>query len=487
MSDDLRWQRARLSRRSLLTGLVMTAGVGVLAACSGGGASTPAAPAKPAETKPAETKPAESKPAEAAKPAAPAAAPAAQPAATTAPAAKTSGSATTVVWFAGRDTTGYTPKQVEAFNKANKSVQIDYQEQGANTTDLHDKFVTVAGAKDASVDIVSMDVPYVPEFAAAGWTIPVDDVLPKDEQAKFFQGTLHGATYEGKLFGVPWYNNGPGLYYRKDLFEAKGLKPPKTYDELLNAAKMLQTADVAGFAMQLPQSEGGIINWIEYLWGYGGNLVDDKLNVVVDQGTAGVDGMQKILDFVYKDKILPEAALQFKLGADVMNLFRGGNVAMIRLWFSNAGDLYKPDSAIKQEQWDVAPLPSKDGAKPGPGCLGDWNLGVSKFSKKPKEALEAIKILTDQDNQRMRFLEGGFLPARPAVFDDPEIQKKYPYAKAAQASFDNLNPRPVTPFWPQMSSDAIQPAFGQAMAQQIKPDQAIKQMADKMREIMKKG
>ncbi len=124
--------------------------------------------------------------------------------------------------------------------------------------------MTVAGAKDASVDIVSMDVPYVPEFAAAGWTISVGEILPKDEQARFFQGTLHGATYQGKLGGVPWYNNGPGLYYRKDLLNAKGLTPPKTYDELLNVAKTLQTADMAGFAMQLPQSEGGIINWMEY-------------------------------------------------------------------------------------------------------------------------------------------------------------------------------------------------------------------------------
>jgi multiple sugar transport system substrate-binding protein len=443
-----------------------------LAAC-GGAASTPAAPAKPAETKPAE----------AAKPAAPAAA----AAPTTAPAAQTSGAATTVVWFAARDTTGYTPKQVEAFNTANKSLQIDYQEQGAVTQDLHDKFVTVAGAKDSSVDIVSMDVPYVPEFAAAGWTIPVDEILPKTEQAKFFQGTLDGATYEGKLWGVPWYNNGPGLYYRKDLFDAKSLKPPKTYDELLNAAKTLQTADMVGFAMQLPQSEGGIINWMEYLWGYGGDMVDDKLEVVVDKGTAGVDGMQKILDFVYKDKIIPEAALQFKLGSDVMNLFRGGKAAMIRLWFSQAGDLYKDDSTIKAGQWDVAPLPSKDGAKPGPGCLGDWNLGVSKFSKKPKESLEVINILTGQEQQRIRFLEGGFLPARTAVFDDAEIQKKYPYAKSAQSSFEALKPRPVTPFWPQMSADAVQPAFGQAMARQIPPEQAIKQMADKMRAIMKKG
>jgi multiple sugar transport system substrate-binding protein len=469
MSDVLtrRFSRRAFLKTSLLVGLAVP-GLPLLAACgspaqapaSGGAATTPA-------------KPADSKPADAAKPAA--------------PGVQSTGTATTVVWFAGRDTTGYRPKMIEAFNKENKSVQIDYQEQGATTTDLHDKFVTVAGAKDSSVDIVSMDVPFVPEFAAAGWTIPVDEVFPKDEQAKFFQGTLHGATYEGKLWAIPWFNNGPGLYYRKDLFDAKGLKPPKTYDELLNAAKALQTTEMTGFAMQLAQNEGGIINWMEYLWGYGGDLVDDKLNVVVDQGTAGVDGMQKILDFIYKDKILPEAALQFRLGADVMNLFRGGKAAMIRLWFSNVGDLYKDDSTIKAGQWDVAPLPSKDGAKPGPGCLGDWNLGVSKFSTKQKAALEAITILTNYEYQRAHFLDGGFLPARTAVFDDPDIQKKYPYAKAAQASFASMKPRPVTPFYPQMSADAIQPAFGQAMARQIAPDAAIKQMADKMRQILKQG
>jgi multiple sugar transport system substrate-binding protein len=216
-------------------------------------------------------------------------------------------------------------------------------------------------------------------------------------------------------------------------------------------------------------------------------MVDDKLNVVLDKGTAAVDGLQKLLDFVYKDKIVPEAALQFKLSADVGNLFGGGKAAMIRLWFSNYGDIAKPESAIKPAQWDVAPLPSNDGARSGAGCLGDWNLGVSKFSKNQKAALEAVQILTNAEYQKMHFLDGGFLPARPAVFDDPDIQKKYPYAKAAQASFDNLKPRPVTPFYPEMSTQAIQPAFGQAMAQQIKPDAAIKQMADKMREIMKKG
>jgi multiple sugar transport system substrate-binding protein len=447
VSDTPDLPQARFSRRTLIRGIAATGALALLSACGGKSTATTAAAATCAV--PAGTAPVK------------------------------------VTWFASRDTSGYTPQQVDAFNKACAGIQIDYQEQGATTQDLHDKFVTVAQAKDPAADIVSMDVPYVPEFAAAGWTIATDTVLSKDELGKFFKGTLDGATYNGKLYALPWFNNGPGLYYRKDLLEAKGLKAPKTYDELLAAAKAVQTADIAGFGIQLPQSEGGIISWMEYLWGYGGNLVDDKLKVVVDEGTAGVDGMQKLLDFVYKDKIIPEAALQFKLGADVMNLFRTGKAAMIRLWFSNAGDLYKPDTTIKPEQWDVAPLPSKDGAKAGPGCLGTWNLGVAVASKKQAAALEAIKLLVNQDNQKARMMGNGNLPTRLAVFDDAEVQKKYPYAKSAQASFEFLKPRPVTPFYPEISANAIQPAFGQAMAKQITADQAIKQMADKMRSIIK--
>src|SRR5947208_6365373 len=89
VSDEL-WQ-ARLSRRNLLKGLAMSASAGVLVACGGGGTSGGGAGTTPAGGA------------------------AAGSGATAGPAVQSTGTATTVVWFAGRDTTGYTPKQVEAF------------------------------------------------------------------------------------------------------------------------------------------------------------------------------------------------------------------------------------------------------------------------------------------------------------------------------------------------------------------------------------
>jgi hypothetical protein len=101
VTDGLRWQ-ARLSRRNLLRGLAMSASAGVLVACGGGGTSAGGGAATT-----------------------PAAGAAGGSGAATAPALRSTGTATTVVWFAARDTTGYTPKQVEAFNKSNKNIQID--------------------------------------------------------------------------------------------------------------------------------------------------------------------------------------------------------------------------------------------------------------------------------------------------------------------------------------------------------------------------
>ena len=86
MNDDLRWQ-ARLSRRNLLKGLAMSASAGVLVACGGGGSISSGGGAAPTA----------------------AAGTAVGSGAATAPAVQSSGTATTVVWFAARDTTGYTP------------------------------------------------------------------------------------------------------------------------------------------------------------------------------------------------------------------------------------------------------------------------------------------------------------------------------------------------------------------------------------------
>ena len=390
---------------------------------------------------------------------------------------------TTVTWFAVRDVSGYSQKQVDAFNALNRGIHVEYQEQGANTTDLKDKFTTVSSAKDSSVDIVSVDAPFMAEYAAAGWALQLDDVFPAAERAQFYPGTIDGVSYQGKLYAIPWYNNGPGLFYRTDLFKAAGLQPPKTYADMIAAGKKLQTPTVAGLLTLVSQSEQGVITWMEYLWGAGGDVMDNNLNVVVDKDSRGADALQMMLDLVYKDKILPEFTVQAPNTQETVFPFRDGKGAMIRGWFTGVVQYNSKTSSAILGKWDVAPLPSKDGAKPGPGCLGSWDLAVSKFSKKQKEAIEVIKYFTSQEQQRARVMGNGNLPTRTAIFDDAEVRANYPYIDGLKQSLVQLKPRPVTPFYGQMSSNVLQPNIGAVMTRQKSPQQAIKDIAAGLRQI----
>lgn len=168
---------------------------------------------------------------------------------------------------------------------------------------------------------------------------------------------------------------------------------------------------------------------------------------------------------------------------DAQNVFVGGKAVFLRMWMTATSAMDADTSAVKG-LWDVAPLPSKDGAQPGPGCLGSWNLGISKFSRYPEETAEAIRFLTSLDQQTQRYLGGGFLPARSAVFDAPEVKAKYAYVDRLRSAFESLKPRPVSPYYSQMSADALQPNFGAAMTRQKDPEQAIADMAEGIKQVM---
>lgn len=391
--------------------------------------------------------------------------------------------AVTVTWFAARDTTGFTPQQVEAFNAENPNIQINYQEQGAITTDLHDKFVTVATAQDSTADVVSMDVPFVPEFAAAGWTLPMDDFLTEEERSEFFSGTIDGATYDGVLYAIPWYNNGPGLFYRKDVLDEAGIKPPATYDDLVSASQELATPDVSGFVFQAAQTEGGVINFLEYLWGHGDELLDENMEVILGDSEAGTEALTRLVNYIYEDQISPESCLTMRLAADAENVFASGEAVFLRSWMTATSAMQSEASQV-QDAWDVTTLPSKDGSEPGPGCLGTWNLGISAFSEHLEEAAEVIRFFTSLEQQTLRYLGNGNLPARSAVFEDPEVTEKYAYVDRLKPAFEALKPRPVTPYYSQMSADVLQPNYGAAMSRQKTPEEAVADMAEGLRQVL---
>ncbi|MGH3145686.1 MAG: extracellular solute-binding protein, partial [Rubrobacter sp.] len=174
----------------------------------------------------------------------------------------------------GTDDTGTLPKLIEQFNKQSE-FKIKYREMPADTGQYFDKLRTQFQAGGGDIDIIVGDVIWPAQFAANGWVADLTDRFTDADE--FLPGPMQAATYEGKVYAVPWYTDAGLLYYRQDLLEKSGYsEPPATWTELQEmAAKVMKDQNIGnGFVFQGDEYEGGVCNGCEYIWSAGGNILD---------------------------------------------------------------------------------------------------------------------------------------------------------------------------------------------------------------------
>ena len=124
------------------------------------------------------------------------------------------------------DTTGSLPKLIKQFNQQSKDFKVTYQEMPVDTGQYFDKLRTQFQAGGGDIDLILGDVIWPAQFAVNG--LDLTDRF-KDSDA-FLKGPIEAATYDGKLWAVPWYTDAGLLYYRQDLLEESGdREPPATW------------------------------------------------------------------------------------------------------------------------------------------------------------------------------------------------------------------------------------------------------------------
>ena len=381
--------------------------------------------------------------------------------------------------FVGKDQSGANQKLVDMFNASRDDIQINYQELPPSSTDQHDKYVTMLAARDSSLDVFSTDIPWVPEFASAGWLLPLDDLF--DDQDAYFAGPLMGTTFQRQVYAVPWFNNAGMLFYRTDLLEEAGFEPPTTFDEMVEIAQKLQTPERYGFAFQGMQYEGVVCAWLEMYWGMGGQMLDADGNLIADEKILA-ESLQWLGDLVHKNKITPPAVTTWK-EAESQDVFVGGRAVFHRGWPSVYAYSQNPDNSKVVGKVGIVPMVHAPG-KQSAATLGTWNLSISRFTKHPKEAWEVVKFMTSHESQKIKAIMGGNPPARKSVYTDADVLEKYPHFEQFYDVFLGALPRPVTPAYPQLSVEAIQPHIAAVLANTKTGEEAAADMLKDMQRIL---
>jgi multiple sugar transport system substrate-binding protein len=345
---------------------------------------------------------------------------------------------------------------------------------------------------DKTLDLMAMDVVWTPEFAEAGWVLPLSDDpagrAEADATTDTLPGPLETARWHGKLYAAPVTTNTQVLWYRADLVP----QPPVTWDQMVSTATQLHAQGKPSWiALQAKQYEGLVVWFNTLLESAGGQVVseDGKKATLTDtpeHRAATVKALQIIKDVATAPGADPSitrtdestarlaleqgnAALEvnwpFVLPSMLENAVKGG-VSFLPLnkqpdladsindvgTFSPSDEQFRAAYDASKKVFGFAPYPRVQPTEPAKVTLGGLNLAVAKTTQHRAEAFEAVRCLRDPENQRYASVEGGLPAVRASLYDDPAFQARYPQYEIIRQQLIDAAIRPATPNYQAVST-----------------------------------
>jgi multiple sugar transport system substrate-binding protein len=342
--------------------------------------------------------------------------------------------------------------------------------------------------RDPELDVFMMDVVWPAEFAAAGWVASLDDLLPEDQKSDFFAGAIDACTFQGRLYGIPFWTSGGLLYYRTDLLSKYGFQPPKTWGELVRQAEVIvegeQSHDPAirGYSGQFKEYEGLVCDMQEFILSNRGHLLDKKAQRSTINLARNIEAVRFVRDRII-GHVAPRGVLTYE-EPESLYLFIQGHAVFLRNWpyaWQIANDSKRSRIAGKV---GLTMLPHFPGGE-SVSTLGGWQFAISQFSRKKAVAWRFVEFMTSRRTQKLLAVDASQAPARKSVYNDPEVLAKNPHFSKLLRVFESTRPRPEIPLYP-LYSIILQRFYQRALAFKSSAIENLAAEADrKVEELLK--
>ncbi len=365
----------------------------------------------------------------------------------------------TLTWYINPDNGGQVEIAARCTQEADGRYRLATEVLPRDAASQREQLARRLAAKDSSIDIMSLDPPFIPELAEPGFLAPIPQDVAQKVTTDVVQGALDGATWKDELVAIPFWANTQLLWYRKSVAEAAGLDPakePVTWQQIMDAAK--EQGKVLG--VQGAKAESLTV-WVNALVESAGGHVLENPEAPADELRLGLESdagraAAEIIGAIGREG-LGGAGLPTADENATMTVFQRDSGSFMVNWpfvwsATNAAveDGTLDASLVDDIGWALYPRVDADtGSRPPYGGI---SLGIGAFSEHVDLALEAAQCIVTPENQAEYFATNGNPPASTKAYDDPAVRKAFPMADVIRESLEQAAPRPQTPYYNEVST-----------------------------------
>jgi multiple sugar transport system substrate-binding protein len=236
-----------------------------------------------------------------------------------------------------------------------------------------------------------------------------------------------------------------------------------------------------GLLWQGARYEGLVAVFMEHLTAFGGGVLDDLGEVIVDRPEA-IRALTFMRDSIRLDGFVPVSVLTSQ-EEHTRFAFQSGQAAFMRNWPYAWASLTRSDQSRVAGRIGITPFPAAPGGRAA-ATLGGAQLAINRYSEEQGLALALVAFLTAPEQMLERAEVAGQLPARRSLFEGDALARvlSMPLREIRQA-VEAAVPRPVTPVYSELS-ELLQVHIHRTLSGQEAPDAALRAAATEIRALL---
>ena len=315
---------------------------------------------------------------------------------------------------------------------------VKIQLQTLELDNLHDEILLNSTLNQSKYDIIAFNLPWLGELTKNNVLLPLNKFLlsEKINLKDFHQAGIEGSSYNNDIFGLPIDTMPNILFYREDIFQKFGLRPPITTNEILNSAMTMKKNNSKLSPISWPARKGTPLgtSFIITLANFGQPIINlkhihsnnfdtnknnNKIKPLLNTDTAidAANYLKTLVEF-------SPSNVSSMAWDECAKHYADGNSAMVMSWSSRASLFELNDKSPAFLNTNYLPLPAgKKNFQISP--IGGFSFGIP-FQLDANRAAISLKIIKHLISPQVMkyYIEQGSLSCPLfSVTHDPEVRR----------------------------------------------------------------